>query len=113
MTYFEIIKNAEVLLNEAYQLAGKVIARIPDKEATEEQEIRLLDILAYDLPDAIAAMQKSQITRRCFKGYEKRLEKSLKMFKKEAYRTTYMPGDNELRYALKCAIAEWEKIKND
>ena len=55
----------ESLIHEAYQLAGLTV-RIPGKQATEAQEIRLLDILAYDLHDAVEEAQRREM--RCKHG---------------------------------------------
>lgn len=48
------------LMGEAYQIAGQIIAKIPGREATEAQGTRLLDILAYELPDALSKTEDGE-----------------------------------------------------
>lgn len=51
----------ESLLHEAYQAVGEMAFKLPKTHELCSRATRLMDILAYDLPDAIAAMPKQSV----------------------------------------------------
>ena len=51
------VEKIEKMVGEAYQLAGWALAEIPTHPMPEKEQTRLLDMLAYDIPDALERLR--------------------------------------------------------